>query len=71
MSTAKSLDLSLVIPVYNEADSLSDLYREMTDSCTKLDRSYEIIFVEDGSWDASFSVLKKIQKKEARQQIKN
>jgi len=55
-------DLSLVVPVYNEAQNLLPLHREIVDSCSKLNNSYELIFVDDGSWDESFVVLKNIQK---------
>jgi glycosyltransferase involved in cell wall biosynthesis len=64
MNNSKQIDFSLVIPVFNEAENLSQLYHELTVSCTKLKRTFEIIFVDDGSWDESFIVLKKIQKKD-------
>lgn len=55
-------DLSLVVPVYNEAQNLLLLHQEIVESCSKLNNSYELIFVDDGSWDESFVVLKNIQK---------
>lgn len=55
-------DLSLVVPVYNEAQNLLPLHQEIVESCSKLNNSYELIFVDDGSWDESFVVLKNIQK---------
>jgi glycosyltransferase involved in cell wall biosynthesis len=58
MKTDENLDLSLVIPVYNEAKNLPELYQEITQSCKRLGKSYEIIFVDDGSWDESLVVLK-------------
>jgi len=69
MSREKNLALSIVIPVYDEADNLLSLYKEINDSCSKLDKSYEIIFVDDGSCDESFIVLKKIQKKDNKVKI--
>lgn len=69
MSKPESLDLSFVIPVYNEAENLPVLYEEMAASCSKMEKSYEIIFVDDGSWDESFLVLKKIQKEDSRIKI--
>jgi glycosyltransferase involved in cell wall biosynthesis len=69
MKEGKRLDLSFVIPVHNEADNLQALYEEMNDSCSQLAKSYEIIFVDDGSWDESFIVLKKIQKKDSKVKI--
>ncbi|MBU4254804.1 MAG: glycosyltransferase family 2 protein [Acidobacteria bacterium] len=61
MENEKTVQLSLIIPIYNEAENLPDLYREITDSCTALGRTYEIILIDDGSSDDSFAVLKKIQ----------
>ncbi len=69
MKNTKKLDLSLVIPVFNESQSLPRLYQEMIESCSKLNKTFEIIFVDDGSWDDSFIVLKKIQKKDTRVKI--
>lgn len=69
MKEAEHLDLTFVIPVFNEATNLPALYEEMIDSCSKLDKSYEIIFIDDGSLDESFIVLKKIQKKDSKVKI--
>jgi len=62
MKNKKNLDLSLVIPVYNEAENLEILYREIKSSCENLGKSYEVIFIDDGSTDDSALVLKKIRK---------
>ena len=62
MKQTQHPDLSFVVPVYNEAQNLLPLYQEIVDSCSKLENSYELIFVDDGSWDESFVVLKNIQK---------
>jgi glycosyltransferase involved in cell wall biosynthesis len=69
MENEKTVQLSLIIPVYNEAENLPDLYREITDSCTALARPYEIIFIDDGSSDGSFSVLKKIRTNDSHVRI--
>lgn len=52
-----TLDLSIVIPIYNEAESLPGLHAELTAVLQQLGRSYEIIGVDDGSRDASWPVL--------------
>ena len=49
--------LSLVIPLLNEADSLHTLYKRLTVSLDKVSQPYEIIFVDDGSTDASPGIL--------------
>lgn len=69
MKRPKEVDLSVVIPVYNEAESIPDLYREIIESCKNLRKSYEIIFIDDGSWDESFIILKKIQAKDPKVRI--
>jgi len=64
MNTQDPLALSLVIPVFNEAKNLPILHEEIAKSCIKLGITFEIIFVDDGSLDNSFFVLKKIQKED-------
>lgn len=49
--------VSVVIPVYNEKESLPLLYRELMDALEPLSRPFEIIFVNDGSRDGSEEVL--------------
>lgn len=51
-------DISIVIPVYNEQDSIRPLIAELGEVLNGLDKSYEIIFVDDGSRDRSFELLK-------------
>ena len=55
------VDLSVVIPVRNEAPSLAELYQELTDTLRAWGRSYEIIVVDDGSTDDSFDILARLQ----------
>jgi glycosyltransferase involved in cell wall biosynthesis len=53
----KSLELSVLVPVYNEAESLRELHREITAACSQLSANYEVVFVDDGSRDGSADVL--------------
>jgi glycosyltransferase involved in cell wall biosynthesis len=69
MSTPEKPFLSVIIPVFNEAENLSELATELTASCESLGRSYEIIFVDDGSRDRSFPILKKLQSRDRRIRI--
>jgi glycosyltransferase involved in cell wall biosynthesis len=66
MNKAGQPGLSLVIPVYNEAENLEGLYQELSSAIEKLARSVEIIFVDDGSNDKSWPVLRSLQKRDAR-----
>ena len=45
--------VSVVIPVYNEADCLDELVRRCLAACESMNRSYEIVMVNDGSADSS------------------
>lgn len=69
MNMAKTLGLSVVIPVYNEAENLEALYQELAAQCPKLGRTYEILFIDDGSRDDSFAVLKGIQKRDKKVKV--
>jgi glycosyltransferase involved in cell wall biosynthesis len=66
MNKAGQPGLSLVIPVYNEAENLEGLYQEVVSAIEKLARPVEIIFVDDGSNDKSWPVLKAFQKRDGR-----
>lgn len=45
--------LSVIVPILNERDNLPELQRRLTHVLTRLDRTYEIIYVDDGSTDGS------------------
>src|SRR5579864_856704 len=49
--------LSVVVLVYNEVESLPSLHAELTDVLKKLDRTYELVFIDDGSRDGSTEIL--------------
>jgi glycosyltransferase involved in cell wall biosynthesis len=55
------MDISVVLPVYNEVENLVPLHAELTDALTALGRSYEIIYIDDGSRDHSWEILQRIR----------
>ncbi len=52
--------ISVVVPVYNEADNLPETRRRLEEVLASLGRPYEILFVDDGSTDGSFAILQKM-----------
>ena len=51
-------EISVVIPVFNEEPTLEDLYHRLAKTLEALGRSWEVIFVDDGSTDGSANVLR-------------
>lgn len=56
-------EFSVVIPLFNEKESIKELFYALQVELKKLKKSYEIIFVDDGSDDGSFELLKSIEGK--------
>ncbi|WP_218813719.1 glycosyltransferase [Rickettsiella endosymbiont of Dermanyssus gallinae] len=59
--------LSIVIPVYNESDNLEQLYQRLITSLDKQGKSYEILFINDGSKDNSYEKLNELQQRRSEQ----
>lgn len=59
--------LSVVIPVYNESENLEQLYQRLIATLDEGAKSYEIIFINDGSRDDSYEQLNALQKKRPKQ----
>ncbi|MDW7759728.1 MAG: glycosyltransferase family 2 protein [Acidobacteriota bacterium] len=62
-------DVSVVVPIYNEAENLSDLHREISEACRSINRRFEFLFIDDGSTDSSFAVLKDISASDPRMRV--
>jgi len=56
----EALDLSLVIPVYNEEDNLAPLAAEIRAALAPTGLDYEVLFIDDGSRDSSFACLQEL-----------
>src|SRR5260370_33198355 len=63
------MDISLVIPIYNEAEGLPDLNRAVSETLDRLLQSTEIVFVDDGSKDGSASVLDELAASDPRVRV--
>jgi glycosyltransferase involved in cell wall biosynthesis len=59
------MELSVVVPVYNEEDNVEPLIGEINGVLRPLGKSYEIVVVDDGSKDRTFAVLAKLHKEES------
>jgi len=64
-----SPDISLVVPVYNEVESLPELYRQIDQACTSMGRSFELVFVDDGSTDGSAALVDELAGNDSRVQV--
>ena len=62
-------DLSIVIPLVDEAVNLEQLYRELTETLVEFGRDYELLFIDDGSTDATFELLARFRASDARVRV--
>ena len=69
MPPEESTEYSVVIPVFNEAESLPQLAAEVRRAMDSLGDSYEVLYVDDGSTDGSWGVLKDIFEQDPRVRI--
>jgi len=56
--------ISVLIPIFNEGQNISPLYKEVVSVLRRIDRDYEVIFVDDGSSDDTVEQLKMISQKD-------
>ncbi|AKB29604.1 Glycosyl transferase, family 2 [Methanosarcina siciliae T4/M] len=64
-----SVELSIVIPAYNEEESVVPCYWEVIEALKPLGKSYEIIFLDDGSTDSTFEKLNELSKTDNRLRV--
>jgi glycosyltransferase involved in cell wall biosynthesis len=57
---------SLIIPIYNEEETIPELYRRVSDVMDSLDDSVELILINDGSRDRSLNLIRQLQERDAR-----
>ncbi len=63
MNEAIKETLSILIPIFNEEESISPLYDRLITALKKTGRPYEVIFIDDGSSDSSLEILLDISKR--------
>lgn len=60
LSFVNDQTISIVVPVYNEAENIESLHQRLRDALDQLKLPYEVIYVDDGSRDTSFKLLKQV-----------
>lgn len=65
----QDIEISVVIPFYNEEENVQELYERLVSTLEKLTPDFEILFVDDGSTDSSIVTLKRIQSCDKRVRI--
>ncbi len=59
-------DVSVVVPVFDEDESLPDLARQISDICREFAYSFEVWFIDDGSRDDSWAVIERLHRTDPR-----
>ena len=62
------MDISVIIPLYNEEESIRELYNWIERVMSKNKFSYEVVFINDGSTDSSWNIIEQLSKE--HQQVK-
>jgi glycosyltransferase involved in cell wall biosynthesis len=62
-------ELSIFLPVFNEAENIDPLHQKLTEWLEKIGRSYEVIYVDDGSTDDSMERLRRIASSDPRVRV--
>ncbi len=60
------MDISVVIPAHNEEENLEKLRRDLVASLESVGKSFEVIFVDDGSTDSTFTILAEFSRQDPR-----
>lgn len=68
-SKDKTLDLSVVVPIYNEVDNVERLYKSLEEVLSKLDKNYEVLLIDDGSTDGTTDKLAEIHKRNPKYKV--
>lgn len=60
------MDISVVVPLYNEAESLPELHDRITAALEAAGRSFEVLYIDDGSRDGSFETIRRLRENDGR-----
>lgn len=62
---SSDIKISVVVPIFNEEESLVELHQKLSSALCSLEKPVEILFIDDGSSDGSFDVLKALRKNDS------
>jgi undecaprenyl-phosphate 4-deoxy-4-formamido-L-arabinose transferase len=62
-------DVTVVVPIFNEAETVDELYRRTVDALENAAMSFELIFVDDGSRDGTFAKLEQLHERDPRVRV--
>ncbi len=65
----KKVDVSIVVPIYNEEENLPHLFDQLQDAMNQLNRSCEAVLIDDGSADRSWAIMQTFPKEDGRFQV--
>lgn len=68
-ATENVIDLSIIIPVCNEEDTIQPLYDQTIDALSKIGCTYELLFIDDGSTDRSYELIKQLWVKDSNVRV--
>ena len=60
------MTISVVVPVYNESDNLVELTSQLRTVLSKVDADWEVLFIDDGSEDNSWEIIKQFHQEDSR-----
>ncbi|MBV9875937.1 MAG: glycosyltransferase family 2 protein [Verrucomicrobia bacterium] len=63
------VQISVIVPVFNEADTLTELFENLRDEMGRLGRTWEILFINDGSTDGSEEILNELADQDPRTRV--
>jgi glycosyltransferase involved in cell wall biosynthesis len=66
MDDAARVDISVVVPLYNEKDNLAELHQQLVEALAPLGRPFELVLVDDGSGDGTREALLDLERRDAR-----
>jgi glycosyltransferase involved in cell wall biosynthesis len=66
MDDAARVDLSVVVPLYNEKDNLAELHQQLVEALDPLGRPFELVLVDDGSRDGTREALVELERRDPR-----